>query len=108
LKTNTRLDWFLRAQLDVVTRWNSTYHAWNRMVALKPYIEMLQSSLPLEDERDVIANYKRLKTIMITEAEWTPIVDLIAILKPFDDVTKYVSSGMHPTMSIGYPTIVAL
>jgi len=78
------------------------------MVALKPYIEMLQSSLPLEDERDAIADYKRLKTIMITEAEWTAIVDLIAILKPFNDVTKYVSSGMHPTMSIVYPTIVAL
>ena len=78
------------------------------MVALKPYIEMLQSSLQLQPEQDAVADGRRLRAIMITEEEWTTVEELIKILKPFDDVTKYISAGTHPTMSIIYPTIVAL
>lgn len=104
----TRLDRFLRAQQDVVTRWNSTFHAWQRMVALKPYIVILQGSLDLHSEQDAKADGKRLKAIMLSDDEWDAVGDLIKILKPFDDVTKYISSGTHPTMSIIYPTIIAL
>ncbi|CAG8751117.1 31429_t:CDS:2 [Gigaspora margarita] len=99
---------FLRAQSDVVTRWNSTYNAWVRMLELKPYIEILASSLTVQSERDAIEDGKQLKSIMITENEWTAVAGIINILKPFSDITNYISGSSYLTMSIIYPTISTL
>lgn len=51
---------------------------------------------------------KRLKAIMITEREWKAVDDLVKILKPFDDITTYMSASTYPTISIVFPTIIAL
>ncbi|RIB12917.1 hypothetical protein C2G38_2199391 [Gigaspora rosea] len=99
---------FLRAQSDVVTRWNSTYNAWVRMLELKPYIEILASSLTVQSERDAIKDGKRLKSIMITDDEWTTVAGIIEILKPFNDITNYISGSSYSIMSIIYPTISTL
>ncbi|CAG8745635.1 39805_t:CDS:2, partial [Gigaspora margarita] len=99
---------FLHAQTDVVTCWNSTYKAWSRMLELKLYIEILSSSLTIQPEANTIANRKRLKKIMITESKWAEVASIINILKPFDNVTNYISSSSYPTMSIIYPTIISL
>ncbi|CAG8677526.1 21477_t:CDS:2, partial [Gigaspora margarita] len=78
----------VQAQNDIVTHWNSTYNAWQ--------------------EKDAIANGKRLKAIMITEDEWTTVANIINILKPFNDITNYISGSSYPTMSIIYPMISTL
>ncbi|CAG8827670.1 37963_t:CDS:2, partial [Gigaspora margarita] len=71
----------VRVQNNIVPRWNSTYNAWVQMLKLKPYIEILASSLTVQQEKDAIANRKCLKTIMITEDKWTT----NALLKEFED-----------------------
>ncbi|CAG8760379.1 26600_t:CDS:2, partial [Gigaspora margarita] len=76
------------AQNDIVTHWNSTYNAWQ--------------------EKDAIADRKHLKAIMITEDEWTTVANIINILKPFNDITNYISGSLYPTMSIIYLTISTL
>ncbi|CAG8837242.1 32054_t:CDS:2, partial [Gigaspora margarita] len=69
---------------------------------LKPYIEILASSLIIQQEKDAIADGKRLKAIMITEDEWTAVANIINILKPFNDITNYISGSSYPTISIIY------
>ncbi|RIB15190.1 hypothetical protein C2G38_2039582 [Gigaspora rosea] len=59
----------VRTQNDIETRWNFTYNAWVRMLKLKPYIEILASSLTVQQEKNTIADGKCLKAIMITEDE---------------------------------------
>jgi hypothetical protein len=78
------------------------------MIELKPYIEMLSSSLQLQEEADARADGRRLKAIMITDAEWAAVADLVELLKPFDDVTNYISGSSYPTMSIIFPTMESL
>ncbi|CAG8812800.1 25413_t:CDS:2, partial [Gigaspora margarita] len=70
--------------------------------------EILSSSFTVQPEADAIADGKRLKEIMITESEWAEVASIINILKPFDDVTNYISSSSYSTMSIIYPTIIFL
>ncbi|CAG8471865.1 9784_t:CDS:10 [Gigaspora rosea] len=61
-----------------------------KMIELKPYIEILASSLTVQLERDAIEDRKQLKSIMITEDEWTAVAGIINILKPFSDITNYI------------------
>ncbi|CAG8501410.1 13765_t:CDS:2, partial [Gigaspora margarita] len=99
---------FIIAQNLPLSLWNSTYKAWVRILKLKPYIEILSSSLTVQPEANAVADGKRLKEIMITESEWTEVANIIKILKPFDDITNYISGSSYPTMSIIYPTIISL
>jgi hypothetical protein len=78
------------------------------MIELKPYIEMLEKSLPLQKEPDAISDGKRLKQIMLSEAEWTAVSDLASLLEPFDDVTTLMSGSSYPMMSVVFPAIVTL
>ena len=78
------------------------------MIELKPYIEMLSTSLGLEEEADARADGRRLKAIMITDAEWTAVQGLVELLEPFDDVTNYISGSSYPTMSIIFPAMKTL
>lgn len=98
----------VQAQNDIVTHWNSTYNAWVQMLKLKPYIEILASSLTVQQEKDAIADGKRLKAIIITEDVWTAVANIISILKTFNDITNYISGSSYPTMSIIYPTMSTL
>lgn len=45
---------------------------------------------------------------MLTDREWDAVDDLVKILKPFDDITTYMSASTYPTISIVFPTIIAL
>ncbi|CAG8803718.1 19297_t:CDS:2, partial [Gigaspora margarita] len=71
-------------------------------------LEILSSSLTVQPEADAVADGKRLKEIIITESEWTEVVNIIKILKPFDNMTNYISGSSYPTMSIIYPTMISL
>ncbi|CAG8720319.1 25691_t:CDS:2, partial [Dentiscutata erythropus] len=98
----------IQAQHQLNREKNSTYNTWVRMLKLKPYIEILASSLTVQQEKDAIADGKRLKAIMITEDEWSAVANIIKILKPFNDITNYISGSSYPTMSIIYPTMSTL
>ncbi|CAG8835479.1 5619_t:CDS:2, partial [Gigaspora margarita] len=71
-------------------------------------IQKQQKSNQEKSERDAIENRKRLKSIMITEDEWTAVAGIINILKLFSDITNYISGSSYSTMSIIYPTISTL
>ncbi|CAG8552991.1 23743_t:CDS:2 [Gigaspora margarita] len=68
----------------------------------------LHAQTDVVTQADAIADEKHLKEIMITESEWAKVASIINILKPFDDVTNYISSSSYSTMSIIYPTIISL
>jgi hypothetical protein len=78
------------------------------MIELKPYIEMLSSSLGLQEEPEAKADGRRLKGILLTDAEWVAVGELVDLLKPFDDVTNYISGSTYPTMSVIFPTMETL
>jgi hypothetical protein len=69
---------------------------------------MLASSLALHDERDARSDGKHLREIMVTEMEWKAVAELVEVLKPFDDVTNYISASSYPTISVVYPAMITL
>ncbi|CAG8531183.1 24172_t:CDS:2 [Gigaspora rosea] len=79
-----------------------------RLEAVQESIQKQQKSIQEKLERDAIEDEKRLKSIMIMKDEWTAVADIINILKPFSDITNYISDSSYSTMSIIYPTISTL
>ncbi|CAG8591436.1 7995_t:CDS:2, partial [Dentiscutata heterogama] len=63
------------------------------MLKLKPYIEILASSFTVQQEKDAIMDRKCLKAIIITEDEWSIVANIIKILKPFNNITNYISGN---------------
>ena len=78
------------------------------MLKLRPYIEALVTSLAIQTEQDAKADGKRLKEIMVTDAEWDAVAELVTVLQPFDDITRFLLSSSYPTMSVVYPAMMRL
>ncbi|GBC33907.2 zinc finger BED domain-containing protein 4-like [Rhizophagus irregularis DAOM 181602=DAOM 197198] len=66
---------FYRAITDVETRWSSTYIAWERLTILKPYIDIVISSLNASKDPNSKEDAKRLMKINHTNDEWEIIGD---------------------------------
>ncbi|CAB4484562.1 unnamed protein product [Rhizophagus irregularis] len=79
---------FYKAITDVETRWSSTYIAWERLIILQPYIDIVISSLNASKDRDAKEDAKRLKIVNLTNEEWDVIRDLLEILGPFAKLTE--------------------
>ncbi|CAG8806127.1 35068_t:CDS:2 [Gigaspora margarita] len=62
----------------------------------------------IKSERDAIKDGKQLKSIIITDDKWTTVAGIIKILKPFNNITNYISGSSYSTMSIIYLTISTL
>lgn len=73
--------------MDVPTRWNSTLDMMQRLVDLKFHLQRV--SYLIEDARIIT----KLADLTPTEDEWTTIVCLIAMLKPFYHATNNASSS---------------
>ena len=99
---------FYRAITDVETRWSSTYIAWERLIILKPYIDIVISSLNASKDRNVKEDAKRLQKINLTNDEWDVIRDLLEILGPFAELTEKLEGTKYVTMSYIYPGIARL
>ncbi|CAB4484925.1 unnamed protein product [Rhizophagus irregularis] len=99
---------FYRAITDVETRWSSTYIAWERLIALKPYIDIVISSLNVSKDNNAKEDAKRLNKINLTNNEWDIIRDLLEILGPFAELTEILEGTKYATMSYIYPGIIKL
>ncbi len=84
---------YLTPQIDVTTRWNSTYEMIERAEKLKKPLLALCSSV------------KSLRSFIITEAQWSELNTLCILLKKFDRSTKLVSMERHPTISAYLPSL---
>jgi hypothetical protein len=93
----------LKPILDVKTRWNSTYMAWNRLIYLKNAILDLIKDMEIDNDRDVKYDFKRLKKILLSNDEWSLIEELLLILKDFNDITSTLSGNSYATLSLVYP-----
>lgn len=80
---------------DVATRWNSTLIMIRSLIDLKEFVQDALRS-PVIDRRDLDLN----------EFEWEILANAVEILKPFDELTKDLSSQNYPSISKVIPSIV--
>ncbi|GET01513.1 zinc finger BED domain-containing protein 1-like [Rhizophagus clarus] len=79
-----------------------------RLIILKPYIDIVISSLNVSKDRNVKNNAKRLIKINLTDDEWNTIRDLLEILGSFAELTEKLEGTKYVTMSYIYPGIARL
>ncbi|EXX53180.1 hypothetical protein RirG_246390 [Rhizophagus irregularis DAOM 197198w] len=94
---------FYRAITDVETHWSSTYIAWERLTILKPYIDIVISSLNASKDPNSKEDAKRLMKINLTNDEWEIMRDLLEVLGPFAELTEKLEGTKYATMSYMYP-----
>ncbi|PKB92056.1 hypothetical protein RhiirA5_446232, partial [Rhizophagus irregularis] len=59
-------EYFLQVVADISTRWNSTYYAWDRLIKIKGYIQILIVELVNnESDTDAKKDGKQLEKIML-------------------------------------------
>src|SRR5262249_33066183 len=90
---------FYRAITDIETRWSSTYIAWERLIILKPFIDIVVTSLNASKDQNSKDDTKRLTKINLTNDEWEIIRDLLEILGPFAKLTETLEGTKYATMS---------
>ncbi|CAG8522756.1 30982_t:CDS:2 [Gigaspora margarita] len=99
---------YLKAIMDVATRWDSTYIVWVRILKLKSAIEVMQLTMSHSKDSIVKKDARRLKQIMLTPDEWQLMKDLVKILQSFADVTTMLEGSKYTTMSHMFPAISSL
>src|SRR5581483_6846785 len=99
---------FYRAITDVETRLSSTYIAWERLITLKPFIDIIVSSLNASKDQNSKEDAKKLTKINLTNDKWKVIRDLLEILGPFAELTETLEGTKYATMSYIYPGIAKL
>jgi hypothetical protein len=90
---------------DVSTRWNSSYYAWVRLIKIKGFIQVLLSELLNSSNIDEKRDGKQLEKIMITSDEWDLLQELILVLGPFEEATRYLGGEKYITQSIMHPIL---
>ncbi|CAG8679037.1 7920_t:CDS:2, partial [Racocetra fulgida] len=99
---------YLRVKYDVLTRWNSSFLAWERLLLVRDYIDIVLIMLSKDNTPDAHQNYNRLKKIMLTDNEWNLISNLTNLLGPFNEYSEYFSGSEYVTISMMYPLINTL
>lgn len=84
---------YLVPQIDVATRWNSTFQMLERAEYLR---------IPL---RALCLSEKRLNKYRMTEREWNDLNCIKALLTKFDRSTQLLSMQRHPTIAAYIPTL---
>ncbi|CAB4400701.1 unnamed protein product [Rhizophagus irregularis] len=78
----------LKVKTDVVTRWNSTFYAWERLLKLRLAIATVKNQLDVSSLSTDIDDRRRLNSIMLTNEEWSFMKSLLNILQPVEEVTR--------------------
>ena len=75
---------------------------------MKGYIRTLEANLSEETDQDSRKDSQRLTKIMLTNNEWNLLRDLIPILGPFEEATRYLGGSNYSTHSIMNPLIAEI
>ncbi|KAH9119582.1 hypothetical protein AeMF1_007797 [Aphanomyces euteiches] len=97
-------------ELDVPTRWNSTWSMVSTILALKPaIIELLRR---IRNGHDGFVNFvigpKDHLARDIAESMWSALEDFCAFLKTFKDATVVMSASKYPTLGLIVPLMVVI
>ncbi|GES78890.1 zinc finger BED domain-containing protein 1-like [Rhizophagus clarus] len=90
---------------DVATWWNSSFLAWKRLLEVKPYIDILSTTLSIANDADSKRDGERLSEIILTKDEWELLRDLCEVLKGFAEATTYLGASKYVTHSIMSPLL---
>lgn len=85
----------LKLKQDVATRWNSTFYMMARMVELKQPLTLALADLERAPEN-------------LSGTDWASMVDCLPSLKPFLEMTEFLSGQKYVTMSVIVPLIRGL
>lgn len=94
--------------MDVSTRWNSSFLAWERLLLLKDAIDIVLATLSISTTSEARKDAKRLKKIQLTDDEWDLMRDLVNILGHFFEVTEELGGSKYATISYMFPSILGL
>lgn len=92
-------------ELDVPTRWNSTWEMMNTILQIKlPLLELIRR---IRDRHDgytsfTITSDDRLAQD-VSHITWHAVEDFCAFLKPFKDATVLMSGSQYPTLGLAVP-----
>jgi hypothetical protein len=90
---------------DISTRWNSSFLAWTRLLEIKPYIDILVTTLPISNDIDSKRDGRRLVEIMLTNNEWELLSSLCGVLEEFAEATEQLGGSKYVTHSIMSPML---
>ena len=79
--------------------------AWEQLIKIKAYIQALVPELINSTDSDSKKDGKNLEHIMLTSDEWELLQELIIILGPFEEATRYLGEEKYITYSIMVPII---
>ena len=95
----------LGLELDVRTRWNSTYKMLVQFIrlktALKSFLDFLKSP---EGKKE----FNRKALPKIEEKEWALVTGVCMLLQPFNKVTSILSGEKYPTFIYAMPYLVSI
>ena len=86
----------IKPDLDVETRWNSTYLMLKKFHHMRSILDIL------------VAKNRDLTSIYLQENDWTQINNMIQLLEPIFIATEVLSSSTYPTISDVRLTIIGL
>ena len=91
---------------DVKTRWNSTFHLIDSILALREVIERLfNSKHQLHIKQDKIEKISRLE---FKSDDWGLLLNLHYVLRPFFHATKALSGRRYPSIGFAYYLYIRL
>ena len=79
--------------------------AWKRLLEIKPYIDILVTTLPFANDADSKRDGQRLSEIMLTKDEWVLLADLCEVLSGFAEATTYLGASKYVTHSVMNPLL---
>jgi len=82
--------------LDVKTRWNSVLNMLQRAYCLKKAFDMY------------VPTDSKTASCGLTSNDWDKVSQVIKILKPLEDATKFLSGSKYPTISATLPVYLGL
>ena len=76
-----------------------------RLIKIKRYIQALLTELLNSQEADARKDGRQLEQFMLTSDEWDLLQQLILVLGPFEEATRYLGGEKYVTYSIMHPMI---